>query len=166
MARSTLLNCCFSGTVSFASNPFGLPLPARRRRSLASTERINAFTRCPTLHSRLPAAPFAPLPLWRLFRVSPYQAIRIKAPPKFCTGKLTRTSRPFTRRSPTPPTLLSLRYRHRIITSSPLRFVRFGCSRNLLEPPVECHYPHLRSILLWLAYRPYQRYLYKVLSER
>ncbi len=64
MTRSTLPNCRFDGTARFVSSPFGLPLPARLWRSLASTNRINAFTRCPNLYDRPLAAPSASLPFW------------------------------------------------------------------------------------------------------
>ena len=64
MTRSTLPNCRFDGTARFVSRPFSFPLPARLLRSLASTNRINAFTRCPNLYDRPLAAPSASLPFW------------------------------------------------------------------------------------------------------
>jgi hypothetical protein len=93
-----------AGTAAILPNPFGLPLPARFWRSLASAVRINAFTRCSSRCCRLLAAPPAALPFWLLFRVSPCQAIKIKALSEFRTRKLTLR----TARSPVAP-----RYRSR-----------------------------------------------------
>ena len=128
IARSTLLSCHFGGANSDDSNPFGLPLPTRFLRSLASTD---GSLRSPVARNN--AAGFWPLLLLRspfgsLFRVSPCQAIKINASRNFAPESLPYEPPDFPS-FPATGTHLTLHPGDQINTSSSLRFVRLEIGR-------------------------------------